>query len=164
MQNLIIRRTEPKDAEGLHKLYSDKSVYSQTLQLPFSTLTAWENGLNNLPSNIYSFIAINDDEIVGNLGLTHNDNSRLRHSAEVGIIVKEGLQGKGIGTALLSKAIDFAENWLNISRIELTVFTDNKPAMALYQKFGFAIEGEAKNFAFRNGEFVNAYYMARVKD
>ena len=32
----------------------------------------------------------------------------------------------------------------------------------LYKKFGFEIEGEAKDFAFRNGDYVSAYYMARI--
>ncbi|EPR3746035.1 GNAT family N-acetyltransferase, partial [Escherichia coli] len=34
---------------------------------------------------------------------------------------------------------------------------------AVYKKFGFHIEGTGKNYAFRNGEYVDAYYMARVK-
>lgn len=60
--------------------------------------------------------------------------------------------------------IDLADNWLNLYRLEMTVYTDNDKAIKLYQKFGFNIEGEAVNFAFRNGQFVNAYYMARIKE
>ena len=46
---------------------------------------------------------------------------------------------------------------------DLTVFADNAPAITVYKKFGFHIEGTGKNYAFRNGEYVDAYYMARVK-
>ena len=35
-------------------------------------------------------------------------------------------------------AIDLAENWLNVSRIELEVFTDNAAGLALYEKFDFS--------------------------
>jgi putative acetyltransferase len=59
--------------------------------------------------------------------------------------------------------IDLADRWLNLSRIELTVFTDNEPAIALYRKFEFEIEGTHRKFAFRDGEFVDAHVMARVK-
>jgi len=52
---------------------------------------------------------------------------------------------------------------LRIDRIELTVFADNPAAVALYKKFGFEIEGTGRNFALRNGEYVDAYYMARMK-
>lgn len=158
-----IRRTEPSDAKGLQALYLDVEAYSQTLQLPISSLNVWENGISSLPNNIYSLVAVIDDEIVGNLSLTLNENLRLKHSAQVGIVVKDGFHRKGIGSRLLEVAIDLAENWLNLLRIELTVFVDNEKAIALYKKFGFEIEGEAKNFAFRDGKYINAYYMARIK-
>ena len=77
--------------------------------------------------------------------------------------VKDDYQGKGVGNKLLSSAIDLAENWLNIQRLELTVYTDNDAAIALYKKNGFVIEGESSKFAFRNGDFVSVYHMARVK-
>ena len=50
-----------------------------------------------------------------------------------------------------------------IQRIELTVFTDNEPAIALYKKRSFCIEGESANYAFRGGQFVGVYHMARIK-
>jgi len=36
--------------------------------------------------------------------------------------------------------------------------------IALYEKFGFEIEGTHPRFAFRNGKYVAAYSMARVRD
>lgn len=55
------------------------------------------------------------------------------------------------------------DNWLRVDRIELTVFVDNAPAIKVYKKFGFEIEGTGKKYALRNGEYVDAYFMARVK-
>ena len=34
--------------------------------------------------------------------------------------------GKGVANALLSAMIDLADNWLNLRRIELTVYCDNE--------------------------------------
>ncbi|WP_133154143.1 GNAT family N-acetyltransferase, partial [Vibrio sp. 10N.261.49.E11] len=51
---------------------------------------------------------------------------------------------------------------INIKRMELTVYTDNERAINLYKKFGFVIEGESAGFAFRNGEYVAVYHMARL--
>jgi putative acetyltransferase len=34
--------------------------------------------------------------------------------------------------------------------------------MALYRKFGFAIEGTCRAYAYRNGSYVDAYLMARL--
>jgi len=79
------------------------------------------------------------------------------------MMVRDDWQGKGIGKAMMQAVIDLADKWLNLARIELTVFTDNEPAIALYRKFGFEIEGALRKFAFRDGEFVDAYAMARVR-
>jgi putative acetyltransferase len=47
--------------------------------------------------------------------------------------------------------------------LELTVYTDNPAALALYRKFGFEQEGLLKAFAYRAGDYVDAYTMARVR-
>ena len=49
------------------------------------------------------------------------------------------------------------------SPLAFWVYADNAAGIALYEKFGFAIEGTHRLFAFRNGEYVDAYSMARIK-
>jgi putative acetyltransferase len=78
--------------------------------------------------------------------------------------VHDDFQGQGIGTELMTAMVDLAENWLNIRRIELQVYTDNEPGIALYKKFGFEIEGTHRNHAFREGEYVDSYTMARLRE
>jgi L-phenylalanine/L-methionine N-acetyltransferase len=77
--------------------------------------------------------------------------------------VRDDWQGRGVGTALMEAALDLADNWLNLTRIELNVYTDNEIGIALYERFGFEIEGTHRRYAFRNGEYVDAYSMARVR-
>jgi putative acetyltransferase len=55
--------------------------------------------------------------------------------------VHDDFNGRGIGSALLAELIEAADEWLAIKRLELTVFTDNAPAIRLYEKFGFEMEG-----------------------
>ena len=78
--------------------------------------------------------------------------------------VHDDFQGRGVGTALMKAALDLADNWLNLKRVELTVFADNARAVYLYEKFGFAVEGTHRAHAFRNGEYVDSYSMARIKE
>ena len=35
--------------------------------------------------------------------------------------------------------------------------------IALYEQFGFEREGTHRRYAFRNGEYVDAYSMARIR-
>ncbi|MNJ79511.1 putative acetyltransferase YhhY [compost metagenome] len=59
--------------------------------------------------------------------------------------------------------IDLCDKWADIERIELTVFTDNQAAIALYRKFGFEIEGTSRAYAVRDGVLVDSYHMARFR-
>ena len=55
--------------------------------------------------------------------------------------VRDDWQGKGAGSTLLRAALDLADDWLGLSRIERHVYTDNAAGIALHEKFGFEIEG-----------------------
>jgi putative acetyltransferase len=63
----------------------------------------------------------------------------------------------------MAAALDLADNWLNLHRLELEVYTDNPAAIHLYEKHGFVIEGTLRHFGYRNSEYVDAYKMARVR-
>lgn len=52
---------------------------------------------------------------------------------------------------------------MQMTRLELEVYVDNAPAIALYRKHGFVEEGRMRAYAFRNGEYVDVWGMARVK-
>lgn len=52
---------------------------------------------------------------------------------------------------------------MNLHRVELTVYVDNEPAQALYRKFGFETEGRLRDYAVRDGVFVDALSMARLR-
>ena len=64
---------------------------------------------------------------------------------------------------LVAAAVNVCDNWANIGRVELQVYTDNLAAIALYKKFGFILEGTHRQYAIRNGAFVDAHFMARIK-
>ncbi len=87
----------------------------------------------------------------------------MRHVGEIGMAVRDDLQGRGVGSKLMEAALDLADNWLGLTRVELHVYTDNAAGIALYKKVGFEIEGTHRRYAFRDGEYVDAYSMARVR-
>ena len=47
-------------------------------------------------------------------------------------------------------------------RVELSVFTDNARAIALYQRCGFEIEGTLWAYALRDGRYADVLTMARL--
>ena len=162
MSEIVIRHAEPKDAEALRQNYMQPGVYHDTLQLPHPSLEHWQERLQPKPGQ-KRLVACIDENIVGDLALQVEASPRRSHVATFGISVAAHAQGRGVGSALMREMINLCDNWMRIERIELTVFADNPAALALYRKFGFEIEGTGRKFALRNGEYVDAYYMARMK-
>jgi putative acetyltransferase len=116
---------------------------------------------NNAPGNVM-LVVEQEGRIIGNGGLDRSPGRRA-HAAGLGMGVHDDYRGRGIGARLLRELLTMADDWLNLKRIELTVYTDNAPAIALYERSGFAIEGTHRAYAFRAGSFVDAYAMARIK-
>ncbi|MEN6670520.1 GNAT family N-acetyltransferase [Psychrobacter sp. B38] len=158
-----IRHAEPEDADVLQAIYTDEALYANTLQLPMPSKSLWRKRLADIPDNTYVLVAEIEGEVVGSLGLETMVSKRRGHVASFGISVKTSSQGKGAGRALITAALDLADNWLNIRRVEITVYTDNTGAIGLYKSLGFVIEGEMVDYAYRNGEYINAYQMARIR-
>ena len=162
--NITIRRVEPADYEAMQKLFDGPKVVWGTLQLPFPSVEMWRKRLAEPPEGIYGLAACVENEIVGQLTIhTNPSRPRRRHTAGIGMAVRDDFQGQGVGTALMRSAVDMADNWLNILRLELEVYTDNAPAVRLYQKFGFEIEGTHRRHSFRAGQYVDVHAMARFK-
>jgi putative acetyltransferase len=157
-----IRSSVSNDAAAIMAIYQQPCCYSATLQLPYPSLDKWQAFLDADNPHFYSHVVEVDGTIVGQIGLDVMTNPRRKHVANIGMAVDQHWQGKGIGKALLDSMLVLANNWLAIKRIELEVYTDNQTAIALYEQFGFVIEGTAKGYAFRDGEYVDVYLMAKV--
>jgi L-phenylalanine/L-methionine N-acetyltransferase len=162
--NIEIRRAEPGDYKAVQQVHAQPKALRGTLQLPFPSEEMWKKRLESMTEGVYALVACIDGEVVAMGGFDlFTKSPRRAHAGYIGLAVHDKWQSKGVGTALMRALIDLADKWLNLSRIELTVFTDNEPAIKLYKKLGFVIEGTHKKYAFRDGEYADCYAMARVR-
>ncbi len=159
---LTIRAAEIDDADGIAAIANLPGYRAGTLRLPFQTAEETRRWLAKPEPGSPSLVAVLDGKIVGNAGLRRFEGRR-QHVGSIGMGVHDAYTGRGIGSALIGALLDCADNWLNIRRVELTVYADNAAAIGLYRRFGFIEEGRLKDFAFRAGSYVDALTMARLR-
>ena len=147
-------------------MMADPRVQPGLLQMPYGTEEFWRKRIEEMPvgSNVPELfiVAERDGTVVGNAGLMPVPGVRRQHAMGLGLSVAHAAQGQGVGTALMQALVDWADRWANVLRLELTVFTDNAAAIALYRKFSFEIEGTHRAYALRDGVYADVLAMARL--
>ena len=157
-----IRRQEPEDAVALHDVYSQPRVIWGTTMLPHPSLHLWKKAADE-PKGMTRLVICADTRVVGNIALVASQSPRRPHSAEIAMAVHDDWQGQGLGYALLSEALQLADKWMDLRRVELEVYVDNERGVKLYERCGFVIEGTFKKYAYRDGQYVDVYAMARLR-
>jgi putative acetyltransferase len=163
MVEILIRALEPADVEAVAEVMAGRRVVAGTLQLPWRSVEERRERLVQRSPDVHRLVAEVESRVVGVASLHLQTGPRRRHCGDIGMAVHDDFQGRGVGSALMAALIDLADNWLGLRRLELYVYVDNAPAIRLYEKFGFVSEGTARDFAFRDGRYVDALSMARLR-
>ncbi|MBS1673506.1 MAG: GNAT family N-acetyltransferase [Actinobacteria bacterium] len=107
------------------------------------------------------FVIDADDAPVGSVNLFGIDE--LAHHGEVGIALRPGARGQGIGTQALSQLIEFAFVRGNLRRLHLEVIASNRAAIRSYQKCGFVEEGRLREHAWVRGGYEDIVLMGILR-
>lgn len=162
-RQVTIRAMEPSDAAGVSALIGSDGVFAGTLQLPDMPVASRVDYMEKIEPGTCRLVAVHEGVIVGSAGLHMAAASMRRsHARMLGIGIAPQWQGKGLGKRMMQRLIDWADNWTSVLRIELVVHADNDHAMALYRGMGFVVEGRHRAYAVKNGELVDAFFMARL--
>jgi RimJ/RimL family protein N-acetyltransferase len=102
-----------------------------------------------------------DGQIVGALGL-HPTHAHTPGVTSLGMCIVAAARGRGGGRALIEAAMA----WLadsDMHKVELEVWPDNERAIALYERYGFEVEGLRRDhYRRRDGSLRSALIMARL--
>ena len=159
----VVRHATLADLDAVVRIFAGPRAVWGTLQLPYPSPELWRKRLAEPERGVISLVACAEGEPVGMLGLhTHPDLPRLRHSATLGMAVRDDWQGKGVGTALVGAAVELADRWMGLTRLELHVYPDNEPALRLYRKFGFEEEGTLRQASLRDGSSQDVLVRGRL--
>jgi RimJ/RimL family protein N-acetyltransferase len=161
---VIVRPARPSDADGLAEL--GEAVGSEPGGWLVTT-NGWRDAsderrylraIRRYP-NAAVYVADDGGLIVGRLSVARDQHPASRHVADLGLMVAATHRRRGVGTALLEAAVDWARQ-AGVRKLELHVFPWNKGAIALYDRFGFVREGYRRGHYRRGDEYVDAILMA----
>lgn len=159
--NITIEKAIPEDAQAIIEYL--KIIGGETDNLTFGPeglpisvedeIKYIEAHRNSTSSVMY--IAKKDGKIVGDASFDGMLSARMKHRGELGISVIKSEWGKGIGSMLMEKVIDFAKNEAHGEIISLEVRSDNTRAIKLYERYGFKKIGHFEGFFKMNGEYID---------
>jgi RimJ/RimL family protein N-acetyltransferase len=102
-----------------------------------------------------TLVATHGDEVVGSIHV----EAASHGSGEVGMTVARGWRGRGVGSALMAAAVEWARE-RGLHKLSLGVFAHNAAGIALYRKFGFVEEGRrVKHYRRSSGELWDSIEM-----
>jgi RimJ/RimL family protein N-acetyltransferase len=166
---LAIREAQPADADAiiayLNVVTNEPGINLLISPGEFKRTVVEEQKLISefaAAPNCLFLVAEEDGEIVGVLTCRGGDRQANRHVTTLGITVAKSHRGKGLGSALMQAAIDWAQQGGVVRRMELFVFSGNTGAIRLYQRLGFEVEGALRRAVYRDGEFQDDLVMSRL--
>lgn len=94
--------------------------------------------------NKHYAIVNENDEYMGTVSL--KKINFVPDTAEIAIVLRENAMGKGYGKTAIQDVLKIAFNELNLNKVYLNVFRNNKRAIKLYEKIGFNLENNFQDF------------------
>ena len=155
---MIIREAIPTDEEGIWEIFEPIIHQGET----YAYEVAEMDDLSFLwfDSSMHTYVAIEGKRIIGTYILKPNQPGRGSHVANASYLVRDAVQGKGIGDALCKHSIQLARE-LGYEGIQFNlVVSSNNRAVRLWERNGFEVIGTIpKGFRHKKLGLVDAYIM-----
>ena len=116
----------------------------------------------NLDGIEYAFVIIEDNKVVGRIGIYKIDNQNK--IGELGYWIGQNMQGKGIVTKSCKGLIDFCFKGMNLNRVEIKCGTENIKSQTIPQRLNFVKEGVLRQAELVHGKFIDLYMYSLCKN
>ena len=162
---MLLRTLTPEDAAAF------QALRLRGLQkCPEAFASSYEEEVSTLPAEIEKRLkprsdsaivgAFQEGKLVALTGVQRESMAKLAHKAFIwGVYVAPEARGNGVGSMVVSHALNHASETLGVRQVNLGVNTKNTAAVALYTKLGFAQYGLERGFLVLAGELHDEYQM-----
>lgn len=166
--NWIIREATEADAARLIA-YMDELAQEPDVTLPLRpgtfqiTLEQEREWIrqHNEQDNALLLLVEAQGEIVGVLHCQGSPDLFTRHNVTMGVSLRKDYRGRGIGTQLIRRCLEWARSKGYIRRVQLEVFAYNEEAIQLYERLGFETEGWRIQAYYIDDHYVDTYLMSQ---
>jgi RimJ/RimL family protein N-acetyltransferase len=160
-KKILLVPPEEKDLEKFEKWFSEEELtkYWDT-SFPLNRENFREKIFKT--SDKYFMIKIKNKKIIGFVEMKNIDwkNSKCM----IGIMIEKKEHNRGYGTDAIKTLLNFIFSQLNLHKVYLYVFEENKKAIRVYEKCGFKVEGKLIDDVYKGGKFHNYLRMFILKE
>lgn len=117
-----------------------------------------ENSARDTKNRNFDIVELNDNKLIGALGLEHIN--WIERSAVLGIFIGDkNFRSNGYGTEAIKLLLEYGFKYLNLHSIRLSLLSINERAHKCYLKCGFKDTGYSREEIFLNGKYYDKLYM-----
>ena len=168
-ERVRLRAAEREDIKTFHRWVNDPEVTQElALYLPMSMVDeeTWFNGMTQRDPNEKSLVIEvregMDWRMIGNSGVFGIE--WVNRCGELGILIGEKTEwNKGYGTEVMTMLQQHCFKTLNLNRIFLRVYAENRRAIRAYEKAGFVAEGRMREAVYKNGKYDDVILMSVLR-
>jgi RimJ/RimL family protein N-acetyltransferase len=165
-----LRGAERSDLEKFVEWINDPEVTAGlTLFLPMSSVDEekWFDTAMQRPQEEKPLVIDMKDgagwRLIGNSSFF--DFDWVARSAEVGIMIGDKtVWNQGYGTEVMTLLLRHGFETLNLNRVYLRVYAENKRAIRTYEKAGFVHEGRMRQAVYKRGKYSDLLYMSVLSE
>ena len=160
-RTVIIREATEKDAKAITDIVNSVASEKRYIVTEKSR-EDWDKAVSEIREKERGLLMVAqvNGKVVGMGHLTKGKWEKNRHVGFLGMVILKEFREIGIGTAMM----DYMMRWARqeqLEKISLSVFSTNKRAIRLYQKFGFELEGTIKRQYKIEGKYVDELFMRK---
>jgi ribosomal protein S18 acetylase RimI-like enzyme len=163
--DIHIRKVQEEDLASFNKtlngVAAERKYVASVTGFPLETHRHFLQ--SNIENNLPQVVALDGTAVVGWCDIIPGFEEGFTHSGRLGMGVKKEYRRRGIGERLMTECIRLAKD-RGLERVELGVFADNLPAIQLYLKHGFAVEGRKSRARKLDGEYQDILIMGLLFD
>ena len=165
-ERCVVRDWTPADKRSLVRHADNRKVWrnlTHRFPHPYTAADAdfWLARVTSMTQPTHWAIEV-DGEAVGAVGVEVGEGVYAR-SGRFGYWLAEPYWGRGIMTAAVQGATQYAFAHIGVDRLEAGVFEWNPASMRILEKCGFTREGVLRRSIFKDGELIDSVLYARVR-